>query len=272
LISLGLLALTLPRDALAYHTEEDRQTDFSAYTLHQNQWRVGLFQAEYGILNSWNVGTYTLPWFLIPVAKAPALNLYTKWKFLDVENWAAAIRLNAFYLNLSNLAVGEIEDGNFTATVFPLTLVTSHVFDEDWTASLESTWVQTVIRGDIASAGDASALGASAQSNLQFALTGEYRLSEILALNFVGRWVPYVTAARISSTADAGDGTEVEIEAEIAADGVQNAWLAQLGITYSWRYFNLQAGVGYGNLIVPGLKIAAAAKTIMPDFDVYFRF
>jgi hypothetical protein len=271
-ISLGLLALALPREALAYHTNEDRQTDFSAFTLHRNQWRVGLFQAEYGILDSWNVGTYTMPWILMPVAKAPALNLYTKWKFLQLDKWAAAIRLNAFYLQLNNLAVSGMEDGDFNATVFPFTVVTSHVFNDDWTASLESTWVQTAIRGDVESAGDSSALGASAQSNLQFALTGEYRLSKLLALNFVGRWVPYVTAARIVSTADTGDGIEVDIEAEIAADGVRNAWLAQVGFTYSWKYFNLQAGVGYGNLIVPGLKIAAAAKTIMPDFDVYFRF
>lgn len=269
----ALVALYLsPADARAYHTEEDRQTDFSAYTLQKDQWRLGLFQAEYGIVKSWTVGTYTLPWLLIPIARSPALNLYTKWKFLDYRNWALALRLNAFYMRLVNVSAGDIDDGNFKASVFPLTLVTSHVFGDRWTASVETTWVQTIISGDVEAAGDSSALGAGAQSNLQFALTGEFRFSKILAFNFVGRWVPYVTAAHIHSTVQAGDATEVAIEAEIGAEGVRNAWLAQAGITYSWKYFNLQAGVGYGNLIIPGMKIAGAAKTIMPDFDVYFRF
>lgn len=272
LLVAGALALSLPVKASAYHTKEDRQTDFSAFTLHQNQWRLGLFQAEYGIFDWWNVGTYTLPWFLMPISKSPAINLYTKVKFLDVDGWAAALRLNAFFIQLNNVAAGDLDDGDFTATVFPITLVTSRVFNDEWTASLESTWVQSAVRGKVDSAADGSALGAGAQSNLQFALTGEYRVTETLALNFVGRYVPYVTAARITTNADAGDETEVSIEAEIDASGVQNAWLLQTGFTLSWKVFNLQFGFGYGNVIFPGMKIVAPLRTIMPDFDLYFRF
>jgi hypothetical protein len=208
----------------------------------------------------------------MPISKSPALNLYTKFKFLDVDDWAAALRVNPFLIELNNVASGDLDDGDFRATVFPITLVTSHVFNKQWTASLEATWVQSAIRGDVDSASDGSAFGAGAQSNLQFALTGEYRVTQILALNFVGRYVPYVTAARINSNASVEGETEVTIEAEIDAAGLQNAWLVQSGFTLSWKVFNLQFGFGYGNVILPGMKIVAPLRTVMPDFDFYFRF
>jgi len=274
LAAIGAFALSslISLSAHAYHTEEDRQSDFSAYTLKQNQFRLGLFQQEYGILDSWMVGTYTVPWLLMPITQSPSFDLYSKWKFIDIGGWAAAVRATVFYFNVTDFQAGSIESGDFRATVVPLSLMLSHVFDEEWTASFETVWVQTSISGAVDSSSDASAFGAGAQSNFQLAATGEYRINKVVAVNLIGRFVPFVTDARISSNVSVDEATEVAITADVSAEDLRNAWQIQSGLTLSWKTFNLQFGAGYGNLFIPGVRLVGAIKTVMPDFDFYFRF
>jgi len=260
------------QEAQAYNTEKDRQTDFSAYTLQQNQYRLGLFQLEYGVLDSLMVGTYTLPWLIMPVTQSPSFDLYSKWKFIDIDSWAASIKGTVFYFDVNGFSSGTIDDGVFRATIVPLSLMLSHVFNDEWTGSFESAWVQTFISGAVDTSSEASAFGAGAQSNFQVALTGEYRVNHVLALNFLGRWVPYVTEARVSSNVSVNDATEVQITADLSAEDLINAWQLQTGVTFSWKTFNLQMGVGYGNVFIPGLRIVGPSKFILPDFDLYFRF
>ncbi len=258
--------------AHAYHTEVDRQTDFSAFTLRQNQFRVGIFEAEYGILNSLMVGVYNAPWVLWVVLQRPALSAYAKWKFLDTGRFAMSARGTLFYFDVDELSLGDVADeGSFRATIIPLTLAASYVVDDTWTVNAEGIWVQTFLGGDVTT-DDVQALGSGAQNNLQFTLSGEYRLTRVTALNLIGRWAPVVSNANINSTAEVDAATSGDLEASIRFDELANSWLVQAGVTFSWEWINVQAALGYGDLFIPGLRVVAPDKTLVPDLAVYARF
>ncbi|MCH2109015.1 MAG: hypothetical protein MK135_06780 [Polyangiaceae bacterium] len=269
---LFLLIFVGPATAYGYNTDKDRQSDFSAFTLRRNQARIGLFQIEYGIFKEWTVGTYTLPWFLIPVTHQFNGSLYSKSRVFYHKGWALSFRSGVFYSRVRDANFGPLKDGDFDATVLPLTLTVSKVFNERWTLSFESSWIQMILNAGATTVDDANALGAGAQSNLQFALNGEYRVSKVLALNLVTRYLPYVTTALITSSAQLDSFTQAELSVNANLDDVRNAFLIQPGFTLSWKYFNFQLGLGYGNFFVPGLRIAAPARGFVPDLALYFRF
>lgn len=258
--------------ASAYHTEEDRQTDYSAFTLQQNQLRLGLFEIDYGIFDSLMVGTYTLPWAAWIVFGDPAADLFVKWRFLEIDRLSLAASARGFYFDLNDVTIGDaVDEGAFQAIVVPLILAGSYVFDDTWTLSSEAIWVQTFIEAD-ATAGETQAFGAAAQNNLQFTVSVEYRLTRVTAFNLIGRWAPLVTDAHIDSDADVSEGTTANIEASIDAEELRNSFLFQGGVTFSWEILNIKANVGYGDLFLPATYIIAPRKTIVPSVDVYARF
>lgn len=269
---LALLLLLSPQESFAYHTETERQTDFSAWSLSQGELRLGLFQQEVGIFDWWTVGTYTVPWLLIPVSRSFNGSLYTKFKFLDTGRFAASFQPKAFYLSFYDLQVQGLEDGDFQALIMPLELTTSLVINHHFSASLEATWVQTLVNADAKTVDEHTALGAIAQNNLQFALYGEYRLSRVVAFNLTTRLVPYSSPVNLNGEAEATDATTVNLNADLQPDGPPVAWLVQPGAAFSWRTFNFHIGVGYGNVILPGVRIVSQRKFIVPDFDVFWRF
>lgn len=273
-VVLLLASWALPTPAYADHTELDRQTEVSAFTLQQEQLRLGLFKLEYGIFDAWSVGTYTAPWLLIPVTQSMAGDVYTKVKLLDVGRTAVSARAGVFYFDVNDFSRGDIEDGDFNATIFPLTAAVSYRADRAWTISSEVTWVQSLLSGDVSSTGDATALGAGAQNNLQFSLSAEWRVSRHVAINLLGRVAAYVAPAVLHTNATVDDSTTAELEAEITAEDAIGAWMLQPGVTYSKGTFNLRVGLGGGYLFVPGILLVSAQPFPgpLPDFDIYWRF
>lgn len=273
-IALGLFACTLAPWSRADHTELDRQTEVSAFTLQGRQFRLGLFKLEYGIFDAWSVGTYTAPWVLIPITQSMAGDVYTKVKFLDLGRTALSARAGVFFFDIDDFSRGDIEDGDFNATVFPLTGAVSYRASRSWTFSSEVTWVQSLLAGDVSSTGEATALGAGAQNNLQFSLSAEWRVSRHVAINLLGRVAAYVAPAVLHTDATVDESTTAAVEAEITAEDAIGAWMLQTGVTYSNGPFNLRVGVGGGYLFVPGLLLVSAQPfpAPLPDFDVYWRF
>lgn len=270
----GLLACSVsawPAPARADHTERDRQTDWSAFTLQQKQLRLGVFKVEYGLFDRWMIGTYVAPWILMPFLRGPILNLYTKVRVLDVGGFHLAGRFAFFYANVHGQGSSSVDDGSIRGTVLPVTLLGSYVLDRRWTLSGEFTWVQAIVHGDAESASEASVGGAVGQSNVQVALTAEYRISSHVALNLVTRFAPFVEPLQITSEAEVGDDTNVVLQAEVDG-GAQNGFLIQPGVTFSWGMWNLRAGLGYGNIFIPGPMLVSGMRTLVPDFDFYVRF
>jgi hypothetical protein len=275
LIGVGLLALSSP--AAADFTADQRQSDFSAFNMNQNELRLGLFQEEYAIFNQWAVGTYLAPWIVMPIAQGPILNLYTKVEILDFapkagQRFALATRATVLYADVDDLTINGVDEGQFKATILPLSIIGSYVFDDVWTASLEATFVQTWLNGDVDSAGAAEVAGAGAQRSFQIAGYGEMRLSHHVALNLVLRYAPWVEDLRVQSEVQVNSTTTTNLNASFDAPTSGTAWLIQPGVTCSWGHFNLQVGLGYGNLFLPSVRVVSSSQVVVPDLDVYFRF
>lgn len=256
----------------AFHTEDDRQTDFSAFTLRKSQVRLGLFQQEAGATNWLTLGTYTAPWVLIPITGAFNASLYAKFKLVDWNGFAAALRANYFLFQLRNVSTGDLDDGDFRASVLPLSATFSYVFDSRWTQSFDVTWVETVAHGHAGVEENSGVLGAGLQRTLQLMLSTEMRLSRVIALNLIARYVPWAQAVSFTSDSTLEDGTRVWIEGEITGDDLRNSWMIQPGVAFSWARFNLQLGLGYGDFFVPGIRFVGSRKAPIPDFDFFFRF
>jgi len=269
LLALGIVLFSSP--AWADHTERDRQTEVSAFTLQAQQARLGLLKLEYGILDRWMVGTYTLPWVLMPIVKGPILNLHTKVRLLDAGNFHLAGRLGIYYANVQNIESSSVENGSFKGTIVPMSFIGSYVLSKRWTVSSELSWVQTVAHGDVESPSDSSVGGAVGQSNFQLSVSAEYRFGPHVALNLLTRFAPYVQPLELTTDAEVGPDTVVQLEAEVES-GNQNAFLIQPGVTFSWGIWNLRAGLGVGNIFIPGPLLVSGLRTLVPDFDFYVRF
>lgn len=272
----GALAL-LSSSAWADFTPEQRQSDFSAFNMNRNEIRLGLFQEEYAIFDQWAVGTYLAPWIVMPIVQGPIVNFYTKVELLDVvprtgQRFAVATRATLLYANVDSFEVQGIDEGQFKATILPLSIIGSYVFDKTWTASLEATFVQTWLNGDADSVGATEVAGAAAQRSFQLAAYGEMRLSRHVALNLVMRYAPWVEDLRVDSEIEVDASITTQVQASFDAPTSGTAWLVQPGVTFSWGIFNLQLGVGYGNFFVPSVRVVSAQQTIVPDLDLYFRF
>ena len=120
-LGMGTLA---PHVALADHTLEDPITDMTAYTLHDDEWRVGLWKVEYGVTDTISVGTYTLPLaaYLLPVpfTVGSATAKWSFWQSQQKDNQlAGGVRLG-FY------SVGFAERSDLRMNIIPVELVGSY--------------------------------------------------------------------------------------------------------------------------------------------------
>ncbi len=261
--------------AHAYHTEKDRRTDFTAFTLQGGQVRLGLFQTEYGITDRLMVGTYTLPWFAFIVVDGFMPSAYVKWNFLRVGPFAMSGRLTYFLADFDSIDLGDVADeGAFKLNEFVGTLGASYILNDSWQINAEALWVQSFVSATATQSdvGETEAFGAGAQNNLQFSGGFEWRLSRVTALTFVARWAPIVTDTKVTATVPVDEATTADVEGQLLTSEASNAWLVQPGVALSWATFNLQVGVGYGDLFLPGMRLVAPQKTIVPDLGIFFRF
>lgn len=272
ILGLLLAALaTLAPPARAYHTESQRLVDWTAYTLERNEWRVGILDAEYGIVDQLMVGTYLAPWVLFAATGKTVVNGYIKGRPLTVGPFTASLRANVFYVNAEDIHIPEIiENGNVDGTFLPLSVAASYAFNNDWGLSLEGTYVK--IFADAAdNTVDANFSGSGAHDNVQIAGQLEWRLTRVTALTLRGRWVPWASPTAIETEATLEAGGRVTVEAA-ATTPIDNAWQVVPGVAFSWEVLNLHLGMGYGNIFLPGVGLVTGFKYPVPEFNLYFRF
>ncbi len=266
------LALCLaPRRAHAYHTDKDRIIDFTAYTLNQNQFRLGLFSFEYGIIDQIMVGTYTIPWVAYAFTGKTMVNGFVKVQPLNIGKFAMSLRGTVFYINAQDLTILDVfEHGNVKATFLPMTAAASYAFNNTWGLTLEGTFVK-VFGNANANIQTSDFKGSGAQDNLQLATQLEWRVSRVVALTLRGRWVPWASATALESTVTLDSGGKLELSAA-ATIPITNAWAVIPGIALSWGVFNLEVGLGYGNIFLPGVGLVTGNKYPAPELDIYARF
>ncbi|MBI5535919.1 MAG: hypothetical protein HY898_24580 [Deltaproteobacteria bacterium] len=252
----------MTRPASAFHTEKQRLTDGTAYTMGQYRYRVGLWTMDYGLFKPFDVTTWILPWAL------QVASLGGKYELRLSDKLSVGTGLTAFRLDVRKL---NPNSPKLILSAVPWEVSGSYRVDKDWTVSLQS--VYTYIRAEGTLDKDET-FGAAALSNLQFVGTVEKRVSEVMALLLRVRWVAYQwplsASAKVVSHPD--DYTTLTIVGTGRAEvfDVRNAWSIVPGVAWSWKHFNLRAGLGYGNFNIGGINVVLQKKTIVPELDLFW--
>ena len=237
----------------------------TAYTLNENELRVGLWSVEYGIFDAWDVGTYILPWVI------PMGSLYTRWQPWKNEDWATALKAGVIWLDIAKLA-GASDSTTAKFWIFPLEAAVSYKINDDLRISLGTIYTQIILEGAFS---DDDLKGAAAVTNLQLTSTFEWRISDVTAMYVRLQYFAYQdTSAQTASTIPIDEYTEVEVIAGAESDvaDVPHGIWGSLGFDFSWTYFNMRTGLGYGNYMVPGVNFVLPTRLFFPELDFYWRW
>ncbi len=262
-----LLTAALLAAAPSAHAWQDTEpaTDWSALTLHQNEWRMGLFRGQYGILEPLQIGTQWLPWLL----KVPNVDL--KWTVWSDRTWSASVSGAFFTVNAQDFDK-DAEDIQFTMVPIELTgswrgdALAAHL-------RLSYTVVKTTGDASVESA-DTDIKGVAAVSTGALGLSGEWHLSRSFALvTELAASIYQDAKATGESSSQIDPRTTLELHAGGSAD-LKSGRLANgtLSAFWSWATFNLKLGLGYGNYQVPTLHLFAGDPVVFPDLDMFWRF
>lgn len=254
--------------AAAYHTKEQRITDESAYTLRQKDFRVGLWKAQYGIIDSITAGTYIWPWVF------RVSNLHAKWRYWQNETWALSVYAGLYHLDTKSFQKLDEDTGNATITVFPFELAVSHRFDDRYTLSVAPVWTTVVLKGNLQDE-DLKGAGEGAVNNFQLTATFEWRLTRVTALLFHGRYLVAQTAhAQGDVVLHPDEFTTVEVHAAGQTDAIdfrKAGSLVTSGV-FSWETFNLRLGLSFGHYNVPAVNFVLGEALVVPELDLYWIF
>jgi hypothetical protein len=252
----------------AYHTKEQRITDESAYTLRQKDFRIGLWKAQYGIIDSITAGTYIWPWVF------RVSNLHAKWRYWQNETWALSVFAGIYHLDTKSFQSVDDDTGNATITVFPFELAASYRFDDRYTLSLAPVWTTVVLRGNLES-DDLEGAGEGAVNNFQLTATFEWRVSKVTAFLFHGRYLVAQTAhAHGDVVLHPDEFTTIEVHAAGSTDEIDFRRAGSLTVSsvFSWETFNFRLGVAMGHYNVPGVNFVVGDPLVVPELDLYWIF
>lgn len=259
----GVALLLAAAPAHARHTDKERVTDQTAYTLGEYQIQVGLWQAGFGILDNLDVFSYTIPWII------RTGNVHTKYRFYDTGDWSFSGRIGIFRLDFQDFSPDAPPS---TFTIVPFHLGASYRYSPSWTFSAESVYTSNILDGQL----DTDALrGSAAVTNLQLTATVEWRWSETFALITHMRTLVFQdTSAAANVILRPDDYTTVEVYGAVESDvlDVQGAWSIVPSAFWSWDTFNLRAGLGYGNFNIPGFNIVFIQRSVIPELDLFWRW
>lgn len=261
---LGAALLTAPVTAHAW-IDDDPATDWTALTLHRNEWRLGLFRFQYGIVDSLQVGTQTLPWAL------KITNLDLKWTVWAQGPWSVALSGGFFSLKLQDFDE-DAADVRFYAVPIELT---ASWRGADFGAHLRGSY--TAVKTDADEALDEEDYdigGVAAVSTGTLGLAGEWYVSRTFSWVLETRLSVFQDAsANATTTTHPNVRTTVELNADAEADLADGAQAnALLSAFWSWDTFNLKLGLGYGHYSVPTLNLFVGDPIWFPDLDLFWRF
>lgn len=262
-----VVLVTLCGSAEAYHTEVERYPDHSAYTLQQNEWRLGLANLDYGIIEQLTVGTYW-PTYIALAFGAPIINAHLKGSYDINRTFTVGLFVGIYYLDLNNLDLEDVET-SAKGTVLPVVPTLSIRHSQTFTSTYELIFVN-VFAGYDASSVDVQ--GGGLTNNLQMAATLETRFNRVIALQVRGRILLAGTVYEASSEGTLDDGSTVQVNASLDNEGAEFAWSVVPSAVFSWKHFNLSVGVGYGHMFLPGIMTPTSRMMPIPEFAAFFRF
>lgn len=265
---LALLAIWPAASARAYHDEETRSLEESAYQLRSREWLLGPFELGVGLWR-FQLSTRTMPWILGAALGKFTPNLNADLLALDMKSLTLSARAGFYYVNSNKLV--DTEDP-LNVYIIPLTLALSWRINDAHTVSFSARYVRVASDTATASEEDVKVQNATLADNAQLQASWEWRLTKISALLFTFRYLAYQGDPIVQSSVKIDDNTTAEVDASLDAKNLQNAVSGSVSGVFSWEHFNLRVGLGYGSaLFLQGPGLALPLKYPYPEFALYWR-
>lgn len=261
----GLLSAARP--SFGWHTDEQRITDETAYTLPEGHVRLGLWKVQWTPWSPLLIGTHTFPWAVL------APNAHLKLKPLHVDPVALAVQAGYLRLDTSRLRFIDETAAAAIVTSVPIELVGSLRFGRAFTLSAGAVYTNVRVDGELEQYAFHGA-GRAAVDNLQALLTAELRFTRVTALVVHGRYLVYQGAHGefdIRSQPDAYTTIEAETSADVEV-GPNHGYFVAASLVFSFEHFNLKVGAGYGNVNIPSVNFMLDRRLLQPVLDLYWIF
>jgi len=266
LVALAAFLALRPAPARAFHDEREHVVDYTAHTMAAGDLRVGVWDVGWAPWGWLTLDTYTWPW-LKKIANASA-----KFRIWGDDAWTLGAKLGFLTVNLHDLS-SEADPVRFH--VIPVEVAVSRRFGPEWELSVAGVYTPIVQKGTY----DASAFhGAAGYTNTQLTLALEWRLNERWALFVRSRHlVKLQVSGKVVTTVTVDPYTSIETQAsgasgDLAGMGFPQTFQVVPGFAWSRAVFNLEVGLGYGHVHVPGVNVFVPVRWLAPQLDVYWRW
>jgi len=245
------------------------RTDYTAYTRPKGRVAAGPLKLELGIVDEVMVGTYVAPWLAFPWLDVPVPSAYLKIRSYWEGPFTLALRGGITYLDATALAHLADETAQGSAMSYVAEVDGSYKIDDQFSVSLGLDWARVQALG---SAGDqtTSVEGASTAHTYSLRALGEWRLTDVVAVTLLLRYLIYQSPISADATTETPAVTVTE---SMSAESTnQKRFAAVPGVSFSWTHWELGAGVGYGVFILPVVGLASAKAWPVVDFNAAYLF
>jgi hypothetical protein len=235
--------------------------------MRSGEWLLGPLQLGVGLWR-FQLSTRTAPWILGAALGKLMPNLGADFMVLDRWGFTLTLRGSFYYVNSRKLA-GD-DDDVVSLFIVPATVSASWRVNDNHTLSLHLKYVRVMVSAD-AQEEDVTLEGGGLADNFQMEASWLWRFSEVSALLSYVRYLPYQGDPVFQSTIPIDDQTTAEVDAKADVQSMQHSVAGGISGVFSWKHFNLRAGLAYGALFLPGPGLVLPLKYPYPELTLYWR-
>lgn len=252
--------------ARAYHDKETPSLEDSAYQLRSKEWLLGPLEFGVGIWR-FQLSTRTVPWIIGAALGKVIPNLGAEFKVFELANVTLRADAGLYYVNSNKLVDG---DELLHLFVIPFGLTASWRINDRHTLSGRFRYTRVTSDGS-AETDDYSVDAVTLADNAQIHASWEWRFTPVCALLTTLKYLPFQGDPVVQSTVPVDARTTAEVDATVDAESMQHSVAGFVSGVFSWKHFNLRAGVGYGAVFLNGPGLVLPLKYPYPDLSLYWR-
>jgi hypothetical protein len=237
----------------------------SAYQLRSHEWLLGPFDLGVGLWR-FELSTRTMPWILGAALGKAMPNLAVDFLLFEHKGFTLSARSSLYYVNSNKLIEGE---DLLSLFMIPAGASLSYRVNARHTVSTEFKYVRVISSGAVEQ-DDVQINGATLADSAQVHASWEWRLTRVTALLMYLRYAPFHGDPVVQSTVQVDSRTTADVEGTVTTD-TQNSVAGGVAGVFSWKHFNLRAGVTYGALFVSGPGLIVPLKYPYPELNLYWR-
>jgi hypothetical protein len=259
------LALAWSARAGAQADEPPRLDEYTAFTVKDDQIKLGLLAFEYGLTDWFSIGTDTPAWAARAFVSIFAPNLHLKLTFLAHERWRLTGQVGGYIADVTGT-------NNAQGTVYavPLSLLLSTKLADKWWTHFEGNYNFTHVDGT-GSANRFNIDGAVSTESAQVGAMLEFRPIPKLAITLRGRYQAWMSPLSIRGESQLDPYTRADLRAEMTPR-YEHPYTVVASVSYFWKHVHARVGGGYGTYFLQGANLYLPYRGFIPDGTISLVF